>query len=192
MISPNDVKKIAKKTLSEKRYIHTCNVKNLAVKLAKKHGADVESAAFAAFFHDIAKEVPKDKMLQIFAKNVIMSNGVLKRPFPVWHGVAAAIIAKEDYGITDEQIINAIMCHTTGREDMTLLDKIIYVADMASEDRTFPEAELIRKTAMKDVSKALVKALGMSISWLKADGKTVDKQTLVAYDQQRKLYYGGN
>ncbi len=189
MMTAKDAKKLAKKTLSEKRYEHTCNVENLAVKLAKKHGADTEKVSLAAFLHDIAKELPKDKLLQIFVKNDIMTNGINKRPQPVWHGIAGAIIAKEEYGIDDEDVLNAIACHTTGRENMTLIDKIIYIADMAGEDRDYPEAEETRKNAMKNIDKTIISALGQNIEWLKAEGKQVDKETLKAYRQQRKIYY---
>ena len=88
----------------------------------------------------------------------------------------------------DEEILNAIRCHTTGRRDMTVLDKIIYMADMASEERTYPEAEHLRARAMEDLDAAALEGLGMSIAWLKRDGKPVDAETLDAYASLRAQF----
>ncbi|MEG0768847.1 MAG: bis(5'-nucleosyl)-tetraphosphatase (symmetrical) YqeK [Ruthenibacterium sp.] len=191
MISVDEAKRLAKKSLSEKRYQHTCNVRKLAVQLARQSGEDETKAALAALLHDIAKELPRDKMLQICAGNDIIANAVLARPVPVWHGIAAAVLAKQEYGVDDAEILNAIACHTTGRADMTRLDKIIYLADMASEERTYPEAETLRSHALQNLDKAAIEGLGMSIAWLKAEGKSVDSATMEAYASLRKNYYGG-
>lgn len=191
MITVEEAKRLAKRNLSAKRYEHTCNVKKLAVQLAKQHGADEQKAAFAAILHDIAKEMPKDRLLQIFEENAIIAGNAAKREPPVWHGAAAAILAQTKYGVDDEEILSAVRCHTTGRVDMTKLDKIIYLADMASSERTYPEAEMLRRHAMKDLDKTMIEALGLSIEWLREKGKAVDEETLLAYAQQRAQYYGG-
>ncbi len=82
----DEAKALVKSRLSEKRYKHTINVKKMAVKLAKRYGADEEKAALAALLHDSAKELPKAEMLQIFADNAIIAKNAAKRPAPVWHG----------------------------------------------------------------------------------------------------------
>lgn len=191
MITVEEAKRLAKRNLSAKRYEHTCNVKKLAVQLAKQHGADEQKAALAAILHDIAKEMPKDRLLQIFEENAIIAGNAAKREPPVWHGAAAAILAQTKYGVDDEEILSAVRCHTTGRVDMTKLDKIIYLADMASSERTYPEAEMLRRHAMKDLDKTMIEALGLSVEWLREKGKAVDEETLLAYAQQRAQYYGG-
>ena len=83
MISVDEAKRLAKKNLSPKRYEHTCNVRKLAVKLAKAHGADEKKAALAALLHDIAKELPRDRLLQIFTENAIIAGNAAQRPAPV-------------------------------------------------------------------------------------------------------------
>lgn len=191
MISIAEAKRLAKRTLSEKRYTHTRNVQKLAVELAKRHGADADKAALAALLHDIMKEAPRERQLQLCEENDIIAGNVAQRPFPVWHGVAAAVYAKQFCGVEDEEILSAIACHTTGRAGMSLLDKIIYLADVASEERAYPEAQELRREAMTDLDKALVAGLGMSIAWLKKDGRPVDDATLDAYAYERKMYYGG-
>ena len=88
-----EAKKLVKSRLSEKRWTHTKNVKKMAVKLAKRWGADPEKAAMAAILHDSAKELPRQELLQIFADNAIIAENAPARPSPVWHGIAAAILA---------------------------------------------------------------------------------------------------
>lgn len=190
MITVDEAKRLAKKNLSAKRYEHVCNVRKLAVKMAEAHGVDKDKAALAALLHDIAKELPKEKVLQIFAEHAIMAGNIEERPSSVWHGVAASILAKTEYGVDDAEILSAIACHTTGKLHMTKLDKIIYLADMASLERTYPEAEMLRREAMEDLDRTTIKGLGLSIEWLKAAGKPVDEQTLLAYAEQRAAYYG--
>ena len=191
MISVDEAKRLAKKNLSPKRYEHTCNVRKLAVKLAKAHGADEKKAALAALLHDIAKELPRDRLLQIFTENAIIAGNAAQRPAPVWHGAAAAILAQTQYGVDDGEILSAIRCHTTGRPGMTKLDKIIYLADMASYERTYPEAEQLRRHALADLDRTAIEGLGLSIAWLKAGGKPVDEESLLAYADLRARYYGG-
>ena len=136
----DEAKALVKSRLSEKRYKHTINVKKMAVKLAKRYGADEEKAALAALLHDSAKELPKAEILQIFADNAIIAKNAAKRPAPVWHGYAASVLCQTQWGVTDPEILSAIECHTTGKQNMSLLDKIIYMADMTSAERDYPGA----------------------------------------------------
>ena len=187
-----EAKRLAKRTLSKKRYTHTVNVKKMAVKLAKRYGEDPDRAAMAALLHDMAKEMPKDRMLQILQENAIMSDNAHLRPSPVWHGVCAAILARTEWNIEDEGILQAVACHTTGRPGMTRLDKILFLADMTSEDRSYPEADILRRLQMEDLDRAMIEALRMNIQWLEESEKPVDPVSREAWIDLRKTYYGGN
>lgn len=88
----DEAKALVKSRLSEKRYKHTINVKKMAVKLAKRYGADEEKAALAALLHDSAKELPKAEMLQIFADNAIIAKNAAKRPAPVCMGTRLGFV----------------------------------------------------------------------------------------------------
>lgn len=191
MISLDEAKRLAKRTLSPKRYEHTLNVKKLAVELAKRNGVDEKKAALAALLHDIAKEKPKDELLQIITGNDIITNHAARRAPAVWHGGAAAVLAQREYGVDDPEILSAIACHTTGKAGMSQLDKILYMADMASYERAYPEAADLRRHVLEDLDRGTIEGLGMSIAWLKAGGKPVDPETLTAYAGQRAQYYGG-
>lgn len=175
-------KKLVKKNLSEKRYTHTKNVKKMAVKLAKRWGADPEKAALAAILHDAAKELPKDRQLQIFAENAIIAENAPMRPTSVWHGIAAAILCETEWGVHDPEVLSAIRCHTTGKPGMSLLDKIVYMADMTSAERDYPGVEALREEEFEDLDMALLHALKRTIDFVKEKGGRLDDQSVAAYE----------
>lgn len=120
-----------------------------------------------------------------------MADNAHHRPAPVWHGVCAAILARTEWGVEDEEILAAVACHTTGRPHMTRLDKILFLADMTSADRSYPEVELLRRLELEDLDRAMVEALRMNIQWLEESGKPVDPVSRKAWQQLRQMYYGG-
>ena len=114
---------LAHSRLSKKRFAHTRNVRDMAVSLARRYGADEDRAALAALLHDAAKEIPKKEMRALMGRWPQYAGDALQRPEPVWHGVCAAILARTQWGVEDEQVLDAIACHTAGRPGMTQLDK---------------------------------------------------------------------
>ena len=116
---------MVRQTLSPKRFQHTMNVKNLAVRMAQHYGVDTEKAALAAILHDSAKELPRTELLQIMQDNAIIKKGTQNRPEPVWHGICAAILAKTQWNVQDEEILSAIACHTTGHDTGTENDNFL-------------------------------------------------------------------
>ena len=179
-------RRLAKKRLSAKRYQHTLNVRRMAVKLAKRWGADPEKAALAALLHDTAKELPREEMLQILNDNAIMAENAQNRPSPVWHGICAAILAQTPWGVEDEEVLSAIRCHTTGKPGMSLLDEIVFLADMTSAERDYPEVDYLRKLEKKDIHQAIREALEMNLHWLEESGKPVDEETRAALEDLRQ------
>ena len=165
-------KELVRGRLSDKRYAHTLNVKKMAVKLAKIYGEDEERAALAALLHDSAKEISKDEMRE----------GGEERPTPVWHGVCAAILARTQWGVTDEAVLSAIACHTAGKPGMTRLDKILYLADMTSAERDWPGVEKLRKLEKKDLDAAMLAALKQTNDFVLSQGKPLDPMSKAAYE----------
>ncbi|WP_294538961.1 bis(5'-nucleosyl)-tetraphosphatase (symmetrical) YqeK [uncultured Gemmiger sp.] len=187
-----EAQELVKGRLSRKRYKHTVNVKNKAVELARRYGADEEKAALAALLHDSAKELPQEEMLQIFSDNAIMAKNAASRPTPVWHGIAAAILCATQWGVTDPEILSAIECHTTGKADMTLLEKIIYMADATSAERDYPGVDRLRQEEMQDLDLALLHSLQQSIAFVKKKGGKLDPQTVAACeDLQERIAQKG-
>ena len=179
-------RRLAKKRLSAKRYQHTLNVRRMAVKLAKRWGADPEKAALAALLHDTAKELPREEMLQILNDNAIMAENAQNRPSPVWHGICAAILAQTQWGVEDEEVLSAIRCHTTGKPGMSLLDEIVFLADMTSAERDYPEVDYLRKLEKEDIHRAMREAREMNLHWLEESGKPVDEETRAALEDLRQ------
>ncbi|MCY7800237.1 bis(5'-nucleosyl)-tetraphosphatase (symmetrical) YqeK [Bacillus haynesii] len=167
--------------LTEQRYIHTVGVMETAVKLAERFGADVKKAETAAIFHDYAKFRPKEEM-----KQIILDGGgpleVLDFHHELWHAPAGAALVKTEVGITDEDILSAIRFHTSGRPNMTLLEKVIYVADYIEPGRRFPGVEEVRTLAEQDLDLALIQALKNTITFLISKNQAVYPETVATYN----------
>ncbi len=174
-------RQLAKKSVSEKRYEHTLNVKKMAIKLAKQYGADPDRVALAALLHDVCKEKSRAELLLILQENAIIADNAQNRPSPVWHGVCAAILARTQWGIDDEDVLSAIACHTTGKANMSLIDKIVYLADMLCKERNFEGIEVLRDLAYKDINLAMRACLKCSMDFVLANGKPLDPTTIEAY-----------
>lgn len=185
-MTTEEAKRLVKPRLSARRWTHTKNVKKMAVRLAQRWGADPEKAAVAAYLHDSAKELPQAELLQIFADNAIIADNAARRPAPIWHGIAAAILCQTQWGVTDPEVLSAIRCHTTGKPGMSKLDKILYLADMTSAERDYPGVEPLRKLEFEDLDKAICAALEQSIQFVKDSGKPVDPESQAALDDARR------
>ena len=183
---------LAKSRLGEKRYRHTENVKNLAVELAQIHGENPDKAALAAWLHDTAKEMPKAELLQILQDNAIIKNNPAARPEPVWHGICAAILAQTQWGVQDQEVLDAVECHTTGRPGMTKLDKILFLADMTSAERSWPGVEELRCLAKEDLDAAMLSALDHTISFVQQQGSDLDPMSIAAYEDLKKQTEGNH
>ena len=175
-------KELVRSRLSDKRYEHTLNVKKMAVKLAKLHGADEDKAALAALLHDAAKEISKDEMREIMRRYPQYAEGGEERPAPVWHGVCASILARTEWGVDDESVLSAIACHTAGKPGMSKLDKIIYLADMTSAERDWPGVNKLRKLERKDLDAAMLAALKQTNDFVLSQGKPLDPMSKAAYE----------
>ena len=141
---------------------------DLAVKLAKIHGADVKKAEIAGLLHDNAKrldnQVERSKELLAETDEIELRNPVLL------HAKLGAETVKCFFGICDREIIEAIKWHTVGKKDMSLLEKIVFVADLVEENRTYPDAAPLRKLAYEDIDKALTGCVRATIEVNKKRG----------------------
>ena len=180
-------KALARKRLGDKRYHHTLNVEKMAVKLAEHYGADPDQAALAALLHDTAKEMPTAGQLALLRAHPDLAGDTENRPTPIWHGVCAAILARTEWGVTDEAVLSAVACHTAGKPGMTLLDKILFLADMTSAERDFDGVESLRKLEFEDIDRAMLAALNDSVSFVKHGGKPLDPMSAAARDDFARL-----
>ena len=156
---------IVKEQLTEHRYQHTVGVMETAIILAKRYGANVHQAELAAIFHDYAKFRSKDEMKQIIIDQK-MDPQLLLFNSELWHAPVGAYLVRKEAKITDQEILDAIRYHTSGRPQMPLLEKIIYLADYIEPGRHFPGVHDVRKLAESDLDQALLAAIRNTILFL--------------------------
>ncbi|MBG9734171.1 bis(5'-nucleosyl)-tetraphosphatase (symmetrical) YqeK [Paenibacillus alvei] len=147
------------------RWQHTQGVMTTAVQLAKKYGADPDKADLAAILHDVAKYWQTDRMERMIREHHMPSE-LLEHDKQLWHAPVGAYVAEHEYGIEDEEILDAIRYHTSGREKMTLLDKVVCLADYIEPGRDFPGVEHIRELAEQNLNAALIAGFDSTISLL--------------------------
>ena len=182
------VRRAVKKQLSRDRWRHTLGVRRAAVKMARRYGADVKKAELAALLHDFLKEISKTEMLQIFADHAIMENTIRQRVPAAWHGMAAALVVRQRFGVRDEEILSAIDCHTCGKVGMSKLDKILYLADMISAERDFDGVDELRTLCRQGLDTAMLWALRHTVDYVTAGGKMLDQLSLDAlHDLEMKM-----
>ncbi len=170
--------------LSDYRATHSLNVAKAAVQLAEKYGADVRQAEIAGLLHDCTKEMSAKEQLQLLEQFDIMITAAEHCAHKLLHAVTGPVVAQTEFGVTDEAVLSAIRYHTTGKAGMTLLKKIIYVADFISEERTFPGVEKLRVTAFENLDDAVFAGLAFTLQDLVSKGKPVHPDTVAAYNEQ--------
>ena len=166
---------------NRERYQHSLGAQETAVKLAFEFGADAEKASLAALIHDNAKYCSYEELLRIIEENNFPINNEIKNNRKIVHAFAGAYIAEKELGIKDEDILNAIMYHTTGRINMSILEKIVYLADKI-ETRTRPQEyrdkiiSVLEQT--KNPDKAMLVSIDLTIRSLLDRKLSINSQTI--------------
>lgn len=186
-IDNKQVKKAVKKTQDGKRFEHTLGVAYTAVALAMKYGVSLKDAELAGLLHDCAKCLSHEEKIAICKDNNIEMTDVEKRNPFLLHAKVGFFLAKTTYKVEDEDILNAILYHTTGRPEMSLLEKIVFIADYIEPGRDqAPNLTEIRKLAFEDIDKALLWILDDTLNYLKSGGGEIDPMTQTTYDYYKK------
>lgn len=168
-----------KAEMPERRWTHTLGVMETSVLLAERFGCDPVRAELAAILHDVAKYWPTSRMETIIREEGLPSD-LLDYDKELWHAPVGAFVAARDYGIEDIEVLDAIRYHTSGRERMTLMDKIVCLADYMEPGRDFPGVDKIRVIAEQSVEKALIAGFDSTISYLLLQGKRIYPLTVAA------------
>lgn len=172
---------ILEKRLTEKRFFHSLAVAKEALRLAEKYGCDTKKAFLAGLLHDICKDDEPNLQLQLFNEFDIILGAVEKNARKLWHAMAGAIYIKEKLPLNDDEIISAVRYHTTARGNMSLLEKILYLADFTSEDRDYSGADDMRKAVDVSLDHAMREALIFTVVDLTEKGMPVHSDTMDAY-----------
>lgn len=182
------LQKHMKKRLDENRYIHTVGVAYTAAALAMCYEYDITKAQIAGLLHDSAKCIPNDKKIQLCERyNIYMTDLERRNPY-LLHAKLGAFLAMRKYKITDKDTINAILNHTTGKPDMSLLDKILYIADYIEPKRyKAPNLPEIRKMAFIDIDKAVLMVLKDTLDYLESTGGEIEPLTKKAYEYYKNI-----
>jgi len=171
---------IVRKQLTKRRYEHTVRVTDTALALAIKYGADRNKTELAAALHDYAKFRPEEEMKHIIEEDDGIGDDLLSYNLELWHAPVGAHLVEEEVGISDPDILRAIRYHTTGRADMTLLEKVIFLADYIEPGRDFPGVEEVRRE--DNLNTAIVQALGNTVIFLIDKKQKVHPDTIAAYN----------
>ena len=175
-------KKILKSRLDEKRYYHSLCVADEAKRLSGIFGADKEKMYLAGLLHDITKNCSDIEQLQILENSAIILSADEKASPQIWHAITGAEFVKNELKIEDKDIISAIRYHTTGKADMSLSEKIVFVADLTSKDRNYSDIEDIRRKADVSLDEAMIDILKFTITKLRSMDKPIHPDTLDAYN----------
>lgn len=173
-----EIKKTLKKTLSKRRYIHSLGVADEAKRLASIYGADTDKAYLAGLLHDCAKEINSAVQLSMCEDLGVELDEITRRNPGLIHGPLGAEIAKLDYGIDDERILGAIRWHTVGKAGMTLLEKIIYIADFTEPNRDFDGVDELRRTVNSDLDEAILLSVAQHTEILAKRGADMHPNTI--------------
>ena len=189
------LRKEMEKTLEPNRYELTLSVAYSAANLAMVYDIDIDKALTAGMLHDCAKCLSHHKQIAVCEKNhLILSEIEREESSPLIHAKAGSILAREEYGIEDEDILNAICYHTTGRPGMSSLEKVIYIADyiepgrkhakrtVGASDTYLYNLSCARKLAYDDLDKALCRILNDTLAYLKEKGGKADDMTRETYE----------
>ena len=185
-------KKLAK-YLDENRFAHTLGVMYTCASLAMVHGYDLENAQAAGLLHDCAKCIPTKKKLKLCSQHKIPVTDFEKEHPLLLHAKLGAYIARKKYDIEDEEILSAITYHTTGRREMSLLEKIVYIADYIEPMwNKAPNLDKIRRLAFQDLDECLYEILKDTLEYLDENPQNVDNITKEAFSYYRELHIKRN
>lgn len=176
------IMKKLRQSLDEKRYNHSLGVAKTAKEYARRLGEDCEKAYIAGLLHDCAKCMSKAETEEFCKKHSIKIDKETKDCPPVIHAPVGAAVAETEYGVCDSEILDAIRYHTVARANMTVLDKIIYLADMTEPNRDFCGAEELREEAEKDILNAYKAAIARSLLFNIKKEKVIHSNTLLAWN----------
>lgn len=168
--------------LTEKRFFHSQCVAREAASLAQRYGANVEKARLAGILHDIMKDKTGEEQLKMLKDFGIMLEDAEQENPKLWHAVCGAAYLERRLGITDREVLEAVRCHTSGKKSMTLLEKVLFVADYISADRDYPGVDQLRVTAYQSLEEAIIEGIVFTVGELMEQQKPVAVGSIEAYN----------
>lgn len=180
MIKYEELYNEVKKRLSEKRFQHSEGVVRRAIEYAQVYNVDIDTVKLVAIAHDIAKELTSEEVNKYMQKYNIVLDDIEKINKDLIHAKVGAYICKNEYDFTDE-MMNAIKYHTTGRADMSILEKIIYLADATEENRKYCYSEYV-DIIKKDINQGMIEICSWVINKLVENKKLIHLDSINCYN----------
>ena len=174
---------LLKERLKETRFQHSLNVADAAVMLAKKFGADEDKAYLAGLLHDITKNETDENQLQIMESGGIILSMTQRGNPKLWHAMSGMVYLRDTLGITDEDVLGAVRWHTTGKAGMTLLEKVVFIADYISAERDYPDVDVMRRLSETSLDAAALYALKYSLRHLSEKEKPICEDSVAYYNE---------
>ena len=168
--------------LTERRFIHSLNVADSARELAEIYGCDPDKAYTAGLIHDCCKDEPAGLQLSYMLGNGAELTECEINTAKLYHSICGSVYIQKEFGIDDVEIINAVRYHTTGRANMSVLEKVIFIADFISAERDYNGVEIMREKAKRSLDEAIVEGLSFTIKDLIDAGRIIHPDTLGAYN----------
>ncbi len=178
-----EYKSLLKSRLSEYRYHHSLCVADSAVKLAERYGADPQKALVAGLLHDITKEASREEHFELFEVGKLELTELESINHKLWHAMSGAVYIKEKLNITDCEMLDAVRYHTTARAGMSLLEKVIYIADFISADRVYDDVDVVRELAEKSIEDTMFYTQRYSINELVFKGACIHPDSVACYNE---------
>ncbi|AQY51207.1 hypothetical protein PWEIH_11920 [Listeria weihenstephanensis FSL R9-0317] len=185
-----EILEAVKEAMPEKRFIHTLGVEKTALELADHYKIDRNKVSLAALLHDYAKYMDKEAMMAVMVEQK-MDPKLFTYNQELWHAPVGAFFAKTKFDVDDEDVLQAISCHTTGNAAMTTLDKILYLADYTEPNRSFPGVYKARRLSFDSLDKAMLFALANTITFLITKRQPIFPDTFDAYNYFARLQIEG-
>lgn len=180
MLDEANLKKRLSKLLPDERYKHSINVEKTSRELALHHAVPENKAVIAGLFHDVGRSIEKDGYIKKALEFGLEIDDVERFEPKLLHSKIGAFIAGRDFNISDKDILNAIENHTTGREGMSELEKVVYLADHIEADRIYKGVDEVRSLAYINMDMAIIKSTTLMIQNLMEKGLPVHPKMLKA------------
>ena len=169
--------------LKERRFLHSLNVADAALELARRFGANEDKAYLAGLLHDITKNESDENQLQMMQSGGIILTTTQQNNPKLWHAMSGMVYLRDTLGIEDAEILGAVRWHTTGKAGMTLLEKVVFIADYISAERDYPDADVMRHLAQKSLDAAALYALKYSLRTLSEKEKPICEDSVAYYNE---------
>lgn len=173
---------IIRSRLTDYRFRHSLCVAEEARRLAERYGADPAKAYTAGILHDIMKDTPGETQTEVLSRYGAEMDPVEQKSPTLWHARSGEVFLRNILGVKDEEILSAVRYHTTGRAEMTALEKVLFVADFTSADRNYPDVDVMRDFAERSLEEAILYGVEYTIRDLMDRKRTVHPDTVALYN----------